>query len=130
MQLQTKGITIHPLISTILQLQKMLLHTLIENGHRKIAMISGTLEDPSNGFARYQGYKNALEKAGIPFNDDLVRIGNYRYESGIEVAQYFLELQDKPTAIFAANDEMAIGAIHAIQDKGLKSTRGCIDYKR
>jgi LacI family transcriptional regulator len=94
--------------------------TLIQNGHRHIAMISGTLQDPSNGFARYQGYKNALEKAGIPFNEDLVRIGNYRYESGIEVTQYFLELQDKPTAIFAANDEMAIGAIHAIQDKGLR----------
>jgi LacI family transcriptional regulator len=94
--------------------------TLIESGHRRIAMISGTLEDPSNGYARYHGYKNALERAGIPIQDDLVRIGNYRYESGLEVAQYFLELQDKPTAIFAANDEMAIGAIHAIQDKGLK----------
>jgi len=94
--------------------------TLIQNGHRRIAMISGTLQDPSNGFARYQGYKNALEKAGIPFNEELVRIGNYRYESGMEVTQHFLELQDKPTAVFAANDEMAIGAIHAIQDKGLR----------
>lgn len=94
--------------------------TLIKNGHRHIAMISGTLQDPSNGYARFQGYKNALEKAGIPFNEDLVRIGNYRYESGMEVTQYFLGLQDKPTAIFAANDEMAIGAIHAIQDKGLR----------
>jgi LacI family transcriptional regulator len=95
-------------------------NTLIKNGHRRIAMISGTLQDPSNGYARYQGYKIALDKAGIPINDDLVRIGNYRYEAGLEVAQYFLELQDKPTAIFAANDEMAIGAIHAIQDKGLR----------
>lgn len=94
--------------------------TLIQNGHRHIAMISGTLQDASNGFARYQGYKNALEKAGIPFNEDLVRIGNYRYESGLEVTHHFLEMQDKPTAIFAANDEMAIGAIHAIQDKGLR----------
>lgn len=94
--------------------------TLIQNGHRHIAMISGTLQDASNGFARFQGYKNALEKAGIPFNEDLVRIGNYRYESGLEVTHHFLETQDKPTAIFAANDEMAIGAIHAIQDKGLR----------
>ena len=94
--------------------------TLIQNGHRQIAMISGTLQDPSNGYARFQGYKNALEKAGIAFNDELVRIGNYRYESGMEVTQHFLGLQDKPTAIFAANDEMAIGAIHAVQDKGLR----------
>jgi LacI family transcriptional regulator len=95
-------------------------NSLIQNGHRHIAMISGTLQDPANGFARYQGYKNALEKAGITFNEDLVRIGNYRYESGLEVTKYFLDLQDRPTAIFAATDEMAIGAIHAIQDRGLR----------
>jgi len=93
---------------------------LIDNGHRKIGMISGTLQDPANGFARYQGYKQALEEAGIPVSENLVRIGNYKYESGYEVMKYFLELADRPTAIFAATDEMAIGAIHAIQDYGLK----------
>lgn len=93
---------------------------LIQNGHREIAMISGTLQDPTNGFARYQGYKKALEDAGIPVREDYVRIGNYRYESGLEVAKYFLELDERPTAIFAATDEMAIGAIHGLQDSGLK----------
>jgi LacI family transcriptional regulator len=93
---------------------------LIDHGHRNIGMISGTLQDPANGYARYQGYKKALEKAGIEFREDRVRIGNYRYESGVEVMKYFLELPERPTAIFAATDEMAIGAIHAIQDRGLK----------
>lgn len=93
---------------------------LLKNGHRRIGMISGTLQDPANGYARYQGYKKALEQAGIEVNDELVRIGNYRYESGVEVMRYFLGLADKPTAIFAATDEMAIGAIHAVQDQGLK----------
>lgn len=93
---------------------------LLQNGHRKIAMISGTLQDPTNGYARYQGYKKALEDAGIPVREDYVRIGNYRYESGLEVTKYFLELDERPTAIFAATDEMAIGAIHALQDSGLK----------
>lgn len=93
---------------------------LIRQGHRRIGMISGTLEDPSNGYARYQGYKKAVEEAGIAFDESLIRIGNYRYESGSEVAQYFLGLSERPTAIFAANDEMAIGAIHAIQDAGLR----------
>lgn len=92
---------------------------LINKGHRRIGMISGTLQDPNNGFARYQGYKKALEHAGIPFSDELVRIGNYRYESGVDAVKYFLELSERPTAIFAATDEMAIGAIHAIQDAGL-----------
>lgn len=94
--------------------------TLIDRGHRRIAMISGTLQDPSSGFARYQGYKKALETAGIGVQEKYVRIGNYRYESGMELAKYFLGLEDKPTAIFTANDEMAIGAIHAIQDAGLR----------
>lgn len=92
---------------------------LVAQGHRSIAMISGTLQDPANGYARFQGYKRALEAAGIPYREDLVRVGNYRYESGIEATQYFLSLPDKPTAIFSATDEMAIGAIHAIQDAGI-----------
>ncbi len=92
---------------------------LIADGHRSIAMISGTLQDPANGYARFQGYKRALEHAGIAYREDYVRIGNYRYESGIEATQYFLGLGDRPTAIFSATDEMAIGAIHCIQDSGL-----------
>lgn len=91
---------------------------LLNNGHRRIGMISGTLQDPANGYARYQGYKRALEQAGIELKEDLVRIGNYRYESGYDVMNYFLDLPECPTAIFAATDEMAIGAIHAIQDAG------------
>lgn len=93
---------------------------LIRQGHRRIAMISGSLQDPSNGYARFQGYKTALQEAGLSVDEDLVRIGNYRYESGVETARYFLEQNPRPTAIFAANDEMAIGAIHAIQDAGFR----------
>jgi LacI family transcriptional regulator len=92
---------------------------LLSNGHRNIAMISGPLEDTSTGLQRYQGYRQALSIGGINVQDDLVRVGNYRYESGIEHTKYFLNLANRPSAIFAANDEMAIGAIHAIQDAGL-----------
>jgi len=94
--------------------------SLIKQGHRRIAMISGTLEDPSNGYARFNGYKKALADAGIAYDDTLVRIGNYRYESGSDAMRYFLELANRPSAVFSATDEMAIGAIHAIQDKGLQ----------
>lgn len=92
---------------------------LVSEGHESIAMISGTLKDPANGYARFQGYKRALEKAGLPYREEYVRVGNYKYESGIEAMQYFLELPTRPTAVFAATDEMAIGAIHCIQDAGL-----------
>lgn len=94
--------------------------SLIGQGHKRIAMISGTLQDPANGYARFQGYKRALEVSGIPYDDSLVRIGNYRYESGADAMRYFIELSERPTAVFSATDEMAIGAIHAIQDSGLK----------
>ena len=92
---------------------------LVQEGHRSIAMISGTLQDPANGYARFQGYKRALEQVGVSHREDYVRVGNYRYESGIEATQYFLGLSERPTAIFAATDEMAIGAIHCLQDAGL-----------
>jgi LacI family transcriptional regulator len=92
---------------------------LIDKGHTRIGMISGTLQDPNNGFSRYNGYKRAMEESGLTFREDLVRVGNYRYESGIEAMKYFLEMQERPTAIFSATDEMAIGAIHAAQDAGV-----------
>ncbi len=95
-------------------------HRLIELGHTRIAMISGTLQDPANGYSRFQGYKRALEEAGIAYDESLVRIGNYRYESGADAMKYFIELSERPTAVFSATDEMAIGAIHSIQDNGLK----------
>lgn len=93
---------------------------LIKQGHTSIGMISGTLQDPANGYARFQGYKRALQNAGISYDEELVRIGNYRYESGVDAMKYFLELSNRPTAVFSATDEMAIGAIHCIQDFGLK----------
>jgi len=93
---------------------------LIDHGHRNIGMICVNLQDPQVGYARYQGYRKALAEAGIPFRESHVRVGNYRYESGLETMEYFLNLEDRPTAIFSATDEMAIGAIHAIQDAGLR----------
>lgn len=93
---------------------------LLHQGHKRIAMISGTLSDPAIGYSRFQGYKRALENAKLAVVDDYVRIGNYRYESGMEATKYFLGLHERPSAIFAATDEMAIGAIHVIQDQGLQ----------
>jgi LacI family transcriptional regulator len=92
---------------------------LIDRGHKRIAMITGPLNDPLDGLLRFQGYKKALEDAGIPFDESLVAQGNYYYESGLRTMNGFLQLPELPTAVFAASDEMAIGAIHAVQDAGL-----------
>jgi len=103
-----------------LQAAKDAVKAFIEAGHKKIAMISGPLTDPLTGYARYQGYKEALEESGLPFNEQYIRIGDYHYESGLKAMRHFLSLDDRPTAVFAATDEMAVGAIHEIQDQGFQ----------
>lgn len=102
------------------QAAKDAVQAFIESGHQKIAMISGPLTDPLTGYARYEGYKQALLEAGLSLNENYIRVGDYRYESGMEAMKYFLSLDEKPTAVFSVSDEMAVGAIHEIQDQGLK----------
>lgn len=93
---------------------------LIEEGHQKIGMISGPLTDSINGYSRYQGYQEALSHHGLDFNEDFVRIGNYRYASGYQAMQELLASDSGCSAVFAASDEMAVGAIHAALDAGKK----------
>ncbi|GAA0379935.1 catabolite control protein A [Bacillus horti] len=94
--------------------------SLIERGHTKIGFISGPLEDPLIGQSRLEGYKKALRDAGIEFVDEYLQIGNYRYQSGLDATAQLLKLAERPTAILAMNDEMAVGAIHSCQDNGLE----------
>ncbi|WP_416151518.1 catabolite control protein A [Salipaludibacillus sp. HK11] len=94
--------------------------SLIDQGHKKIAMLSGTLEDPINGFLKYSGYKDALLDSGLDIDDTLVVIGDYTYDSGLEAMESLLKLTDRPTAIFASTDEMALGVIHGAQDAGFE----------
>ncbi|MGO4888743.1 catabolite control protein A [Anaerobacillus sp. MEB173] len=91
---------------------------LIKNGHTNIGMVTGSLEDPVNGYQKYLGYKKALEEASLPFVEENVVIGDYTYDSGIEAMETFLKMENKPTAIFAGTDEMALGVIHGAQDNG------------
>ncbi|KGA96619.1 catabolite control protein A [Alkalihalobacillus alcalophilus ATCC 27647 = CGMCC 1.3604] len=96
------------------------IQSLTEKGHQKIGMLSGSLDDPVNGFQKFAGYRSALEDANIEFDEELVVLGDYTYDSGIEAMEKFVNLADKPTAIFAANDEMALGVIHGAQDRGFQ----------
>lgn len=91
---------------------------LIEEGNQQIAFISGSLTDVIKGYPRYQGYKSALKKHQIPFDEEWVRVGDYRYTSGYQSMMELLEAHPDCKAVFAASDEMAVGAIHAALDKG------------
>ena len=91
---------------------------LIEKGHRRIALIEG----PS-GFTspqeRRAGFEEAMASAGLEVDEALVRPGSYTFESGVSAGQALVELENRPTAIFACNDEMAIGAMIAARRSGL-----------
>ncbi|KQL53276.1 catabolite control protein A [Heyndrickxia shackletonii] len=91
----------------------------INRGHKNIALLIGPLHDPINKELKLEGYKEALQNAGIPYNEELVIEGDYTYDSGIEAWQKLSEQQSKPTAIFAGNDEMALGVVHGAQDDGI-----------
>jgi LacI family transcriptional regulator len=83
---------------------------LLAMGHRRIAFVSG---DPRYASAdqRLRGYKDALAGAGLPFQEDLVASGLYTYQSGLAAAEQLLRRVDRPTAIFASNDDMAAAAV-------------------
>lgn len=92
---------------------------LIGLGHRQIAFLGGDLEDVTAGRSRYQGYLDALNKSGIPLNPNFIRFGNYKLESGRLMMQEILEQGERPTVVFAASDDMAVGAMNCALDYGL-----------
>jgi len=92
---------------------------LLSLGHREIAFVSGPMDTPIC-VDRDAGYELALRAAGIERNPRLTVIGNFSIESGIEAALHLLAHKQPPTAIFCANDEMAMGAMQALKLRGLR----------
>jgi LacI family transcriptional regulator len=92
---------------------------LIELGHRRIAFVKG---HPDHGAseARQDGYRLALMRHRIAIEENLEFEGKFDFDSGIAAGQYLLKLESPPTAIFAANDEMAAGVMQAAQQLGWK----------
>ena len=92
---------------------------LIDLGHTKIAHISGNLEvKPAQD--RLTGFKEALENVGLGSTAEWIREGDYSSESGYREMKELLQLDERPTAVFIANDLMALGAYEAVFEAGLK----------
>ncbi len=91
---------------------------LIENGNKLIAFLSGGT-DTNVDIQKINGYKKALEEANIEVDPDYILSGDYSYQSGLDLTLKLLNMEKRPTAIFATSDEMALGAIHGVQDNGL-----------
>ena len=88
-------------------------------GHTRIATITGNLATQS-GNDRLVGFKACLEKKKIPLPKEYIYQGDYSRRSARFATEQFLELKERPTAIFAASDDMALEAIAVILENGLK----------
>ncbi len=88
-------------------------------GHKKIAMITGALSTQS-GLHRYEGFTEALKKKNIDLPEEYVYKGDYSRRSARIAAEQFLSSKNRPTAIFASSDDMALEVIAVIFEKGLK----------
>jgi LacI family transcriptional regulator len=91
---------------------------LIALGHRRIGFLAGR-PDLESAQRREQGFREALARAGIRFDPDLVRVGGYEPETSREPARQLLELAEPPTAIFAANDLSAIQTMNVARALGM-----------
>ncbi len=91
---------------------------LINLGHRRIGFIKGHPNHMASD-ERLVGYRRALDRAGIAYEPELVADGEFDFESGVRAAKIFLDMPQPPTAIFAANDDMAAGVLATAHDRGL-----------
>jgi LacI family transcriptional regulator len=90
---------------------------LLELGHRRIAYVGGTPGAACNQ-ARLQGFRGAMETARARIAKGYTRTGRFEYANGLVEGAALLDLPQPPTAIFAANDEMALGAMRALHELG------------
>jgi LacI family transcriptional regulator len=92
---------------------------LLDLGHTRIGHISGRSELESSN-RRLMGYRDALENAGIPVNEQWIVSGDYTTETAVRCAHQLLSLEERPSAIFASNDQSAIGVFQAAEELDLR----------
>ncbi len=90
---------------------------LLERGHRRIAHVTGLMH-LADGSDRCAGYRYALAEQGLPFEEALVAEGDFVEEGGYRAMQLLLQRDAGFTAVFAANDQSAAGALKALRDAG------------
>lgn len=91
-------------------------HLIETHGCRRVALISGPADQPHSS-ERLQGYRRALAEAGLA---EQVAAGNFDEASGYAAALRLLDARPAPQAVFAANDQMAVGAVAAARERGLR----------
>jgi len=97
---------------------RQMTHHLIESGHKRVGFVKGPLDHACTRL-RYEGFCAAMSAAGIAVDSTLVTGGNFHFESGVEAAEKLLSGANRPSAIFASNDDMAAGVMHVAHRMGL-----------
>lgn len=98
---------------------RALVQHLIALGHRRIAMLAGPAA-ATTASDRVAGYRQALAEAGIDADQRLIHFGEYKAQSGAQMIAQILEAQGQPTAVFAANNAIAMGVIAEAGRRGLR----------
>jgi DNA-binding LacI/PurR family transcriptional regulator len=96
---------------------RLAVECLVELGHRRIAMIQGPAVSPAS--QRKRGFSEAMKAHGLPVPSEYMVTGDFEIEGGRKATRKLLELPEPPTAVFAANDPMGIGAIYGCRDLGV-----------
>ncbi len=94
-------------------------HLIRVHQYTQIGFIQGP-EGRSDSIERLEGYRRALAEAGLPWRPDLVIVGNYDEAGGYSAMQQMLDLPELPRAVFASNDQMAVGAMAAASQRGVR----------
>lgn len=97
---------------------RLMTEHILSLGHRRIAFIRGP-QLSRDSDERLAGYEEAMKQAGVKIDPRWVVTGNHMFESGISNGQKLLALEPRPTAVFASNDDMAAGVMHAAYSMGL-----------
>ena len=97
---------------------KLAVNTLIENGHKDIAILSGPTTSRT-GVDRLNGYLDALKEHQIPIREEYIGYGDFQPQSGYKLTKKLLNSQQQITAIFSANQRMTLGCIQALHEAGL-----------
>ncbi|MDI9641707.1 LacI family DNA-binding transcriptional regulator [Kamptonema cortianum] len=92
---------------------------LYDLGHRRIGHIAGRL-DMQDSILRLQGYQKFLRSKRLSYREEMVTMGQFTIEGGRAAMRQLLSLDEPPTAVFCANDEMALGALMEAQSAGVK----------
>lgn len=93
---------------------------LIDLGHKRIGFIGGDMNDVTSGQERYNGYMDAMKDNSIKVDENHVKFGDYKVYGGYSKMNEILRTEVLPTSIFAASDDMAVGAMNCIFDHGMK----------